>query len=431
MTDIFMHAADLHLGAPFASLSDSLPEAKAANLRTLVAGVFDNLVETALLRGVSFVVLAGDIYDDAERETSAQFRFQRGLARLSDAGIHTFIVHGNHDPLSGVFRPVRPMPERVTVFEPGDVQEHVVPLRSGNDIRVAGVSYATQHETDNLALRFQRLEPRSDVATVGVMHANLSTASGHERYAEFSTDDLVAAPVDYWALGHVHARTVGSLINGARYAYPGNPQGRSSKPSECGPKGVLLVPVRGSRIEEPEFVECDTVRFARIRVDLGEATDLGDVVESIAQSSLDTAEESSGRPVLIHADLVGSTSVHRDVLGEGADKLRDLVRERLDGGLGDGELVRLRISTTDRVPRERLLNRGDLLSEVLRTLDRTGRGADEILSRVDSDLVGSMTLRRLREGLDGDDPQTTSSGLVERIWGRAEQMLIDALGEER
>lgn len=430
MTDTFMHAADLHLGAPFASLAESVADSKVTHLQTLVTRVLDNLVDAALDRGVSFVVLAGDIYDDAEREASAQFRFQRGLQRLSDAGIPTFMVHGNHDPLSGAFRPVRPMPDLVTIFEPGDVQEHMVTMRSGTPIRVTGVSYAEQHERQNLALRFQRLDRRSDVATVGIIHANLSGTTGHQRYAECSTDDLMAAPVDYWALGHIHRRTIGMLPNGVRYAYPGNPQGRSSKPSECEPKGVLVVPVDGSVVGEPGFVECDTVRFVRSQVDLSDAADLGEVIDLITDSAMSVADNAAGRPVLVHVDLTGSTLVHGDLMGLGEDKLLDMTREHLGGDLGDGELVRLRVSTRSRIPREQLLNRGDLLSAVLAAVDDTGRSADQVLSRVDGDRVGSMTVQLLRGVLADDDP-TRSSELAESIWSRAEQLLIDALVEER
>lgn len=429
MTDTFMHAADLHLGAPLRSLSHNLDEAKVAHLQTLVGRVFDNIVAAALDRDVSFLVLAGDIYDDAEREVSAQFRFQRGLAELSDAGIPTFIVHGNHDPLSGSFRPVRPMPGLVTVFEPGEVQQHLVDLRSGAQARVAGVSFATRHETDNLASRFQQLERRSDMATIAVMHANLAGVTGHERYAEFSTDDLMAAPVDYWALGHIHRRSVEQLPTGSWYAYSGNPQGRSSKPSECEPKGVLVAPIDGDTIGEPEFMACDAVRFVRSPVDLTEASDLGDVVDLIINNAVASAEEASGRPVLVHVDLIGATSTHHDLLSEGADRLRDLARDQLGGALGDGELVRVRISTSGRVTREQLLNRGDLLSAVLDAIDQTGRGSDEILSRIDTDRLGSMTVQLVRDGL-GHDASLPTESLTDRIWTRAEQLLIESLAEE-
>ena len=70
----------------------------AAALREASLEAFDNLVELCLERDAAFLVIAGDVYDGAERGIRAQLRFRDGLGRLSDAGIATFVVHGNHDP---------------------------------------------------------------------------------------------------------------------------------------------------------------------------------------------------------------------------------------------------------------------------------------------------------------------------------------------
>lgn len=425
-TDTFLHAADLHLGAPLGSLSGSIGESKAAHLRDLASRAFDDLVHTAIDHGVSFVVLAGDVYDGAEREVASQFRFHRGLVELSEAGIPTFMVHGNHDPVLGRFTPVRPLPPSVTVFDPGPVQDRLVALRSGSTVRVAGVSFATRHERENLALRFREIERLPDVATIGVMHANVGGASGYERYAECSTDDLMGSPVDYWALGHIHKRSVVTLSDGTRYAYPGNLQGRGSKPSECEPKGVLLVPVDGVVIGEPEFVECDTVRFIRSDVDVSEATDLGDVVDLVAESALDASAGASGRPVLVHTDLVGATTIHRTLKTQDSQILTDEVRTQLGDALGDGDLVRVRVRTRDDIPREQLLDRDDLLSTVLRSIDGTPRTMDGVLERLDPGVIGGRTITVLEDMVPTGD-EDGRSALATLIWERAEQLLIDRM----
>lgn len=424
ITDTFLHAADLHLGAPLGSLSGSIGESKAAHLRDLASRAFDDLVRTAIDHGASFVVLAGDVYDGAEREVASQFRFHNGLMALSQAGIPTFIVHGNHDPVLGRFTPVRTLPPSVTVFDPGPVQHHTVTLRSGSTIRVAGVSFATRHEQENLALRFRELDRLPDLATIGVMHANVGGASGYERYAECSIDDLMASPVDYWALGHIHKRSVVTLSDGTRYAYPGNLQGRGSKPSECEPKGVLLVPVDGLVIGEPEFIECDTVRFIRNDVDVSEATDLGDVVDLVAEAALDASAGASGRPVLVYSDLVGATTVHRTLITQDPRVLTDEVRSHLGDALGDGDIVRIRVRSRPEITRDQLLDRGDLLSAVLRSIDGTPRTLDAVLERLDPGVIGGRTITVLNDMVPAGD-EDGRSALATLIWERAEQLLID------
>lgn len=428
-TDTFLHAADLHLGAPLGSLSVGMSDSKADHLRDLAASAFDALVDTAIDRDVSFVVMAGDIYDGAEREVASQFRFHKGLARLSEAGIRTFIVHGNHDPVLGRFTPVRPLPSLVTVFDPGEVQDHIVDLESGRVARVAGVSFATQHERENLALRFRQLDPMSNVPTIGVMHANVGATSGYERYAECSPDDLMGAPIDYWALGHIHKRSVVTLPDGTRYAYPGNLQGRSSKPSECEPKGALVVPIAGGGIGIPEFVPCDTVRFVRHDIDVSQAMDLGEVIDLVTEGCESVAADADGRPVLVHVDLTGSTSLHGVITTSGSQMLTDQTRDQLGGALGDGELVRIRIRTRNGVSRQQLLDRGDLLATVLETMDRSTPSMDDLLAHLDNRVVGNTTIDVLASMAPDDDPAARSE-LASLIWARAEQLLIDHMEDE-
>ena len=100
-----------------------------------------------------FLLLSGDIYDEADRGIRAQLRFLRGLERLSDHGVQVFVVHGNHDPSGGAWSAVSSWPAGVKVFGHDDVE--VVPVeRDGRRIAVVyGISYAERHVTENLPVR--------------------------------------------------------------------------------------------------------------------------------------------------------------------------------------------------------------------------------------------------------------------------------------
>ena len=120
----FLHAADLHLGAPLESLGEAIDDATYERVKALVNRAFDRLSDVAISEGVDFVVLAGDVYDNADRDPGAQRRFLRGLRRLSEARIKVFMVHGNHDPLTRDIKLGAP-PEGVTVFPAGKLGTEV------------------------------------------------------------------------------------------------------------------------------------------------------------------------------------------------------------------------------------------------------------------------------------------------------------------
>ena len=270
MAFCFIHAADLHLDTPFEGVA-GMSVAVAERLRDASLEAFDGMVRLAIDRRAAFVLLAGDLYDGAERGVRAQLRFLRGLGVLSAAGIPVFIVHGNHDPVGG-WPGVREWPPGVTVF--GSEQVEVVPVTRDGVVlaRVYGISYGHREVTENLALRFRREEGPG--LHIGLLHCNVGDDPAHGRYSPCALSDLERAGMDYWALGHVHKRQI--LREGGPWVvYPGNTQGRSPKPSERGAKGACVVLVEGGEIRSVEHVDLDRVRFVALEVDVAGVADLG------------------------------------------------------------------------------------------------------------------------------------------------------------
>ena len=137
----FIHAADLHLDTPFRGLKE-VDEKIAASLRDATFTAFDNLVHYALRERIDFLLVAGDVYEQTERSLRAQLHFRDGLARLARAGICTYVVHGNHDPLDGWVSRIE-FPDEVTIF-PGDRVSSVAYLKDGVPVaRIHGLSYPT------------------------------------------------------------------------------------------------------------------------------------------------------------------------------------------------------------------------------------------------------------------------------------------------
>ena len=85
-----LHAADLHLDAPFAALTADQARQRRAEQRLLL----EKLADTASERGADLVLLSGDLLDDRQtyRETA-----QALAAALGRIPAPVLIAPGNHD----------------------------------------------------------------------------------------------------------------------------------------------------------------------------------------------------------------------------------------------------------------------------------------------------------------------------------------------
>ncbi len=325
----FVHAADLHLDTPFKGISETAPHVGAA-LREASLDAFDSLVDLCLSRRAAFLVLAGDLYDGPERGLRAQLRLLDGLRRLSDAGIATFIVHGNHDPVEEGWSAVQTWPDLVHVF--GHDAVAAVPVeRDGRVLAtVQGISYERREVTENLALGFVR--QAGEGLQVAVLHCNVAGApDGHAPYSPCTLEDLRGVGLDYWALGHVHSRSVLSGAPGGSESwvvYPGNLQARSPKPSELGEKGATVVEVRSGRVASLEAVPCDRVRFVLLELDVSALEAVIEVRSQLAEAAAERLERAGGRSLVVRARLVGRSPAHEELRRDGV--LDDLLTSLRD-----------------------------------------------------------------------------------------------------
>ncbi|MBX7113763.1 MAG: DNA repair exonuclease [Myxococcaceae bacterium] len=303
----FLHAADLHLDSPFRGLLDVHAELPAV-LADATLKAFTRLVDLALTERVDFVALSGDLYDRDDRSLRARLHLQRETQRLHDADIRTFIVHGNHDPLAHDPGGLHFAPS-VKVFS-SQWEEICVPARQGGvSYRVQGVSFLEAVETKNLARAFSR---QSDEPTIGLLHTNVGgDTTGHANYAPCTLDDLGAAQLDYWALGHVHTRAEYRLSPRGMAVYPGNLQGRHAR--ELGPRGAVLVTIdpagQGHHHVSTRFVPLDCVRWHFCDVSLQGLTTLDAVTETCLAHLRDRVSDDS-EANLVRVRCSGRTALH-------------------------------------------------------------------------------------------------------------------------
>ena len=298
----FIHAADLHLDSPFVGVG-TLREGFAETMRDASLDAWDALVDCCLEEEAEFLVLSGDLFDRADGTPRGRSRVRRGIERLQGAGIHVFVVHGNHDPLSGR-SPLAGL-DGVHVFRRDVPTSETLELPAG-PVTVHGVSFGKREVTENLALKFARgSEPGLHV---GVLHCSLGEREGHGTYAPCTVADLVAARMDYWALGHIHVYSEEHAEPPIIYA--GTLQGRSPKVGERGPHGAVVVEFEGDRVLGHRRVELDRVRFEAVDVAIDGLEDEGELERALRRAAADVVAGADGRIVLLRATLTGRGPLH-------------------------------------------------------------------------------------------------------------------------
>ncbi|MFG1465060.1 DNA repair exonuclease [Xanthobacter sp. DSM 24535] len=289
----FVHTADIHLDSPLRSLA--LRNRELAELvgdatrRALVA-----IVDLCLEEQVDALIIAGDLYDGDQTSMKTARFLASQMERLHRAGIGVFKVRGNHDALSRITQELI-LPPSVRVF---GARADAVELRSGAlDIVVHGLSFAKPQAPESLLPKFKR--PTPDAVNIGILHTSLAGAPGHDIYAPCAVSDLHGWGFDYWALGHIHART--KHAGDRAVIMPGMPQGRDI--NEAGPKSVSLVTVRDDRTLLVEERVTSIAQFERIPVDLSGASSWREAIAQIegavaAQRARTTSEHLVGRLML-------------------------------------------------------------------------------------------------------------------------------------
>lgn len=414
----FVHAADLHLDTPFKGLGELEPEVAGALVDASLAA-FDELVELTLAQDAAFLLVAGDVYDGPERGIRAQLRFRDGLARLAEAGVASFVVHGNHDPVDTGWSALGDAwPDGVTVFPAPtgpDEPAPVVPVRRDGALvaTVQGVSYPRREVPESLVPHFRR--PEGPGFHIGLLHANVrGAASGYDDYSPCTLEDLRATGLDYWALGHIHSHLVLAGEPGRRdpfVVYAGNLQARSMKPSERGPKGAVVVEVVDGVVRSLEHVACDRVRFELLELDVAGLDGVDELRDALEEEAGRRRRAAEGRSLLVRARLVGRGPLHGALAEpEAREGLLTSLRERAPRPGRDGGSFLywedLEDATRPVADLDVLEDREDFLGDLARTaraLARDGAGsadAEELLAAAPRSVRDRV--RRLLGRLSGE-----------------------------
>ena len=309
----FIHAADLHIGAPFRGLR-ALSERWASRLVEAIPEAYARVVSAAVDNRVDFVVIAGDIFDTARPSYADYLTFFDGLSRLDAEGIPVYMCTGNHDPYTTWQRDLFNLPGNVTMFS-ADKPSFALYRRDGKPVCVlGGRGYYNQTWPGDACIaegvtRAAANEALGEDAAsapfgIGVIHTGLDLDPNK---APVAPAKLLRAGFDYWALGHVHKRLIYTEDN-PRLAFSGCIQGRDIK--ETGPRGVNLVTLEEGRRNVVEFIPTASVVWQRMHVDVSDCANLPDITDKIMRELFRENGKAHCEEMVVRIALEGATPMH-------------------------------------------------------------------------------------------------------------------------
>ena len=415
----FIHTADLHLDSPFIGIYEINQELR-ERLVNATFEAYDTIIDLCIEKEVDFLLIAGDVYDSANKSLYAQLKFIKGLDRLSNAGIQTIIAHGNHDPLNGWSATLN-WPEDVHIMSGDTIDSIQLEKDETHVVTIVGTSYPEQHIWTNLAQKFPKRE-NNEVFTIGLLHCMVGSSTEHDPYAACTMQDLKDLDYDYWALGHIHVPSVINEIDPV-VVYSGNPQGRHIK--EAGPRGCYLVTVDTKNEISKEFIETDTIRWYVEDISIEGIESEEDLILQIHECIDTILDGADGRSVICRFILTGRGPLHRTLTKEGIiDDILQYIREDENLGSQFVWVERLVNNTSMLIERSILLERQDFVGDIVRIVDEICQDEESLESLKTSlgPLFESAKGRKVIKDIDMEELM----GLVHR----AEGLLLDNIMSE-
>jgi exonuclease SbcD len=309
-----LHLADVHLGVESYGRFDP---ATGLNSRLLdFTARLDEAVDCAIEEPVDLVLFAGDAYKSRDPSPTQQREFARRVRRLSEAGIPTFLLVGNHDlpAASGranaldIFDTLavpnvhvgRTLSTHRVETKAGPVQIVALPwlrrsaLLALPDYRQLSAEEARRAIEDRAARFVQDAAAELDPTLPAILAAHLSVEGatyGSERSVLVGEDivlprsSVALDAFDYVALGHIHKHQV--LAEAPPVVYAGSLE-RIDFGEENDPKGFVLATIEEGRTTY-RFRPVGARRFVTIRARPVGVAPTQEIVDQIERAQLDGA----------------------------------------------------------------------------------------------------------------------------------------------
>ena len=401
-----LHYADVHIGVENYSRTD--PNTGLSTRLQDFLETFDELVDYAIASDVHLALFCGDAYKSRDPSQTHQREFAKRIVRLSDAGIPSFLLIGNHDTphVQGratsldIYRTL-PTP-RVTIGDnaatylietaAGPLQIVAAPwIRRSQFLareEMRGLSTFQINEkisetlTNIIQVQAERLDPAIPAILSGHVTVNDARTSSEQSMMLGSDHVLLRSSValpqfDYVALGHIHKRQV--IGQNPHVVYSGSLQ-RIDFGEENDEKGFCVIELdpaepQGQRMKDFRFQPVNARRFLSIdvKLDADDPSPNLTVADGVARHTtrdaivkLNIEMPASIEPLLSDSEIRASLSDAHYVAAI-SRQITERPRTRLDGtyseGLTPSQLLERYLDSRDTPPdRSReLMERGSQL----------------------------------------------------------------------
>ncbi|MBK6712910.1 MAG: exonuclease SbcCD subunit D [Chloroflexi bacterium] len=310
-----LHFADAHIDIANYGRHDSETALPIRVMDFLAA--LDQIVETAVSEPVDLVIFAGDAYKDRNPQPTFQREWGKRMMRLSQAGIPTLLLVGNHDVSPATGR-AHTLHEFTTLQVPHIHVADTIRLFGPEELGVAAQIIAVPWVSTSRFMAYEELadKAREEILTAAedvvaervarliaaadpnlplilTAHASVQGAVfGSERAVMLGHELVLSGSLvndkrlDYVALGHIHKhQALSAKGSHPPIVYPGSIE-RIDFGEAKEQKGFVLATI-GRGQTEWQFKKLKTRRFIDIKIDSANAdTFMTDIMSQLPSQSM-------------------------------------------------------------------------------------------------------------------------------------------------
>lgn len=310
-----LHFADAHIDIANYGRHDSDTALPIRVMDFLAA--LDQIVETAVSEPVDLVIFAGDAYKDRNPQPTFQREWGKRMMRLSQAGIPTLLLVGNHDVSPATGR-AHTLHEFATLEVPHIHVADTIRLFGPEELGVAAQIIAVPWVSTSRFMAYEELanKAREEILTAAedvvaervarliaaadpnlplilTAHASVQGAVfGSERAVMLGHELVLSGSLvndkrlDYVALGHIHKhQALSAKGSHPPIVYPGSIE-RIDFGEAKEQKGFVLATI-GRGQTEWQFKKLKTRRFIDIKIDSASAdTFMADIMSQLPSQSM-------------------------------------------------------------------------------------------------------------------------------------------------
>lgn len=261
----FAHLADCHLG----SWRD--PE-----LREIGIQCFERAIETALENGVSFILIAGDLFDTTRPAIDVMERAVTAMRRAREGGVQIYVIEGSHD-FSATGKTMLRVLEKTGLFSRVSKGEKTddgkLRLHFETDEATGAKITGLPGRSGSLESKyFERLDRDSLAEEEGfkvfMFHSGLEEFKPSLfKYARAMPVSLLPRGMNYYAGGHIHKNGVYEVDDGGVVVFPGPTMPANFRELEVLENGGFYICTVDEGNIEPEWHRLDAYQVVKIQID--------------------------------------------------------------------------------------------------------------------------------------------------------------------